>query len=54
MKKTIVSTSKKRRSEPSANGVRYKTQMVITKIPIGKNKNGKEIYRSVTRHENVY
>lgn len=38
----------------SENGVRYKTEMVVYKTPVGKNRKGKQIFHSQTKHEAIF
>lgn len=52
-KREVISESKKT-NYISELGIRYKTREIVTKIPIGKNRNGKQIFKSFTSYEPIY
>lgn len=52
MKRTVVSKSKKA-GATNAYGNKVRTEQVIYTEVIGKNKKGKQIHSSITRHEAV-
>ncbi len=52
-KREVISKSSKRRNVPKGSNNFTFTEMVVYKTKVGKKKNGKPKYESVTRHESV-
>lgn len=53
MERKVISISQKTTCVSKTTGRRVHTEMVIYKQPIGKNKKGKQIFDSQTRHEAI-